>query len=108
MSQFGNVYRQNAKYPVFMEIIYIRYAVCGILSKLQSQFNTTTFQYIDSQNSKIKGDLMKGLVVVPLLFIFIVYVISAIYEESKAVIKAFRVLPRAFLLNIRTTKFLKT
>lgn len=78
MSEFAKVYRQNAKYPVFMEIIYIRKAVCNILAKIQAQYNATTLNYINAQNNKIQGDLLKGLVVVPLLFVFILYVISTI------------------------------
>lgn len=46
MSKFINTYRPNATYPVFMEIIYIRQALCNILIDLHSQYNTTTFSYI--------------------------------------------------------------
>lgn len=53
------------------------------------------------------GDLIKGLVVVPFLFVFVAFIIYSIHRESQAVIKSFKVLPKSFLLNIKTTKFLK-
>ena len=44
---------------------------------------------------------------VPLLFVFMGLIMYLLHRESKAVVKSFKVLPKSFLVNIRTTKFLK-
>jgi hypothetical protein len=68
MKDFGSTYRVGAKFPVYMELYYIRKTVYNMLVYLQGIFSTLTFSYINIWNNNLKTSINYSWFV--LFFIF--------------------------------------
>lgn len=107
ISQLGKIFRDGAKYPVFMEICYTRRTLNNIIRYLQDKLLKYSQSYITSMNKSLADVLYYSFILFPLILIVSMLQMKQICSQCNAIVKSFRLLPMSYLLNVKITKFLK-
>ena len=107
LSKLGGTFRQGATYPVWMEVCYTRDTLSNLFNSLEASFVSRLDGYMKIQKESITNLLWNALYIVPILVVLLVLELKRINEECKAVIKSFKILPKSYLLKMKTSKFLR-
>ena len=107
LTKLGEVYRQGAKYPVFMEVMYTRNFLDSNFKYLQNLFISQLDSFFSIKQASITSILMNSIYIVPLLILVLVWEMKRVNDECRAVIKSFKIIPKSYLLKMKTSKYLR-
>ena len=65
LSKLGEVYRQGATYPVYMEVCYTRRTLNNMFKSLQTTFTGLVGGYLEIQKQSITSLLWNALYIIP-------------------------------------------
>lgn len=107
MSNFSNLKRTNALYPVFFEILYVKVCLFGILTSLQNNFMEYTHRYIAIWDERLSYLINLGWLLLPLTIALTVLLYLKIRFRCCICLKSFFILPKDYLLEMKVTKILR-
>ena len=78
-----------------------------IFELLQKDFTDKLPDFVSAQNQTITNLLLNMVYILPLLLLSMGWEFRRLWRECRAVIKTLKILPKAYLLKIKTSKYLK-
>jgi hypothetical protein len=107
MSSLGQLFRPKAIYPVFSEVLFVRRSIYNLLTSIENDFLALTENFIEQQTKGLETIVSVGWVLLPILLGVLVGTYCGLRGKCATTLKAFFILPKEYLLEMRVTKVLR-
>ena len=107
ISKLGQTYRQGATYPVWMEVLFTRDTIGNMFQSLKDSFTNRLGGFMKVQKESIINLLWNSLFIIPMLTLLLSLQLRRTRQECRAIIKSFKILPKLYLLKMKTSKFMR-
>lgn len=94
MATFLGLKRSNSSYPAFLEILYVKVCLFGILTNLQNNFIEHTHRYIKIWNDRLSWLINLGWILLPLSLVLTLMLYLRIRSRCCICLKSFFILPK--------------